>query len=500
MKRIFTYGLMLAAFSFISGCVLISKTPLSEAAAKNDLSTVKDLLAKGANACEQGEYGLTPFMWAFSGENYYGSTTCANETFRILMENAFEKYKKDGQCSLLLWYAAAGGCNDLVNALLKKGYDVNEKYGTLNALGFAAQNGQIDTSKILLNNGADLDSAVYGLKEIASKQLPYLSSPNNRSLYDKANLGADILNRLKPKQVESKTDVASGLTKEYLENMVQTAVEGATKSQKKEPKTKSVPIETDIDKPSFALAERVFGDNDLAVIIGIEGYQSLPKSDYSVDDAKLVKDYLKALGLKERNIELIIDEKATKGSIEKTIEAWLKNKAKSDSRILVYYSGHGSPDPISGEPYLVPFDSDPNYLSITGYSLKRLYGNLEKLPASEVIVLLDACFSGAGGRSVLAKGARSLVRVEKVEINSDKLLVLSSAQGTQISTSSTETGHGIFTYYFLKALRERKKDIAAIYSYLRPLVEDEAKSINIEQTPALSREPTQIKGRFKLMN
>ncbi|MBI3814178.1 MAG: hypothetical protein HY279_06910 [Nitrospinae bacterium] len=40
------------------------------------------------------------------------------------------------------------------------------------------------------------------------------------------------------------------------------------------------------------------GDNDIAVIIGIEGYQGLPKSDYSYDDARLVADYAKALGFK----------------------------------------------------------------------------------------------------------------------------------------------------------------------------------------------------------
>ncbi len=84
-------------------------------------------------------------------------------------------------------------------------------------------------------------------------------------------------------------------------------------------------------------------------IIGIEGYQNLPKSDYSYDDAKLVKEYARALGFKERNIELITDERATKTTLEKTLEVWLKNKAKSDSRVLVYYSGHGAPDPATGE-------------------------------------------------------------------------------------------------------------------------------------------------------
>ena len=73
MKKLSAYILILTVVSFINGCVstIVSKgrTPLSTAAAKGDINTVKDLLAKGANACEKGEYGLTPYMWAFSGES-----------------------------------------------------------------------------------------------------------------------------------------------------------------------------------------------------------------------------------------------------------------------------------------------------------------------------------------------------------------------------------------------------------------------------------------------
>jgi hypothetical protein len=294
-----------------------------------------------------------------------------------------------------------------------------------------------------------------------------------------------------------KTDVAEGLTKEDLTAIVQAAVDGSTKSQKKEAKSKS--IETEIDKPSFATAKRIFGDNDIAVVIGIEGYHDLPKSDYSHDDARLVKDYLKELGFKERNIELITDEKATKSSLEKILEVWLKNKAKPNSKVFVYYSGHGAPDPSTGEAYLVPYDGDPNYLSVTGYPLKRLYNNLGNLKVKEVVVLLDSCFSGAGGRSVLAKGARPLVMMANSAVIPQNMAVLSATQGTQISTSSPEKGHGVFTYYFLKALKDGKKDIAEIYSYIKPLVEDDAKVLNVQQSPSLNPAPEKITGRFNLI-
>jgi len=302
-----------------------------------------------------------------------------------------------------------------------------------------------------------------------------------------------VIGDIKAKMVEERRILEEKRKTEELKAIV-AAIEGA-KTQKE---SKSPSVQSDIDKPTFAIAERIFGDNDLAVIIGIEGYQSLPKSDYSYDDAKLMAEYVKALGFKSRNIELLTDEKATKSSIEKSLEAWLKNKAKADSKVFVYYSGHGAPDPSTGDAYLVPYDGDPNYLNVTGYPLKRLYDNLGKLQVAEVTVVLDSCFSGAGGRSVLAKGARPLVMMTTSSVLPSNIAVLSATQGSQISTSSPEKGHGVFTYYFLKALKDGKKNILEIYSYIKPLVEDEAKQLNVQQSPSISPDVEKVKGRFGL--
>ena len=53
-------------------------------------------------------------------------------------------------------------------------------------------------------------------------------------------------------------------------------------------------------------------------------------------------------------------------------------------------------------------------------------------------------------------------------------------------------------YYFLKALKDGKKTIAEIYDYIKPLVEDEAKQINVQQSPGINPEPEKLKGRFGL--
>ncbi|MGV8059521.1 MAG: S41 family peptidase [Smithellaceae bacterium] len=255
-----------------------------------------------------------------------------------------------------------------------------------------------------------------------------------------------------------------------------------------------------IEKPSFTATERIWTENDLAVIVGVEKYQDLPAAEYSAKDARLVKDYLISLGLKERNVELLLNERATLSSIKKTLESWLPNRAKKNSRVLIYYSGHGAPEASSGDAYLVPYDGDPNYLSDTGYPLKRLYEKMGRLPVKEIIVVLDSCFSGAGGRSVLAKGARPLVMMTEAPIINRNMVVLSAAEGSQISTSSPEKGHGLFTYYFLKALNDGKKNIVDVYEYIKPQVEDDAKALNVRQTPQISPKAEKLYKKFYLRN
>ncbi|MBI5748951.1 MAG: ankyrin repeat domain-containing protein [Nitrospinae bacterium] len=355
--------------------------------------------------------------------------------------------------------------------LIEKGADVNAKdnYGRT-PLYVAAWKGQVNFVTLLLKKGADPGIATNEGKT----PLRIAQDSGNTTI-------AKILSEAEKKFLEGNEGIAAI----YLPNPVakETAI---------------IDIHT---IPDFKAIPR---QNDIAVVIGIENYQSLPKSDYSKSDAGIVKDYLKALGFQERNIEFITDERATKSSIEKTIEAWLPNRVKKDSTVFIYYSGHGAPEPKTGDAYMVPFDGDPNYLEVTGYPLKRLYDKLGKLEAQEVIVLLDSCFSGAGGRSVLAKGARPLVMIVDVSVISSNMAVLSATQGTQISTSSPEKGHGIFTYYFLKALKDGKNTVSEIYEYIKPLVEDEAKQLNVQQSPSINpdvemvRQAHHNKGRFEL--
>ena len=247
------------------------------------------------------------------------------------------------------------------------------------------------------------------------------------------------------------------------------------------PAVAAAPRRSDIDELPAQAAIR---PHAVAVVIGVETYrESLPKADFAAADARLAAEYFKrVLGVSDENLALLVDGRATKSDFEKYFEQWLPNHADKDSEVFVFFSGHGAPDPGKGDAYLVPFDGDPTYIKQTGYSVKRLYALLGKLPAKSVTVALDSCFSGAGGRSVLAKGARPLVTV-RTDAPPARVTVLAAAAGDQISNSYEEQGHGLFTYFLLKGLKE-KGDFKSAYDYLGPEVTRTARrKYNSDQTP-----------------
>ena len=249
----------------------------------------------------------------------------------------------------------------------------------------------------------------------------------------------------------------------------------------------SATIRSDVDK--LPVMQVKLNKNAYAIVIGVENYrQKLPKADYADHDARIMAKYLtKVMGYPEENIVMLINDHAAKSDMEKYFEKWLSNNVEKEGTVFVYYSGHGAPNPNTGDAYLVPYDGDPSFIEQTGYSLKRLYQNLNKLPAKKIIVVLDSCFSGAGGRSVLAKGARPLVmNMDKQVLHSDRIAILSASSGSQISSTHDKEGHGLFTYFFLKGIKNGNSELGTLYNYLKPQVERIArKTYNNEQTPGL---------------
>lgn len=245
----------------------------------------------------------------------------------------------------------------------------------------------------------------------------------------------------------------------------------------------------DVDRPNYKVKEN---RNRFALVMGIENYANIASAEFAERDAESVKSHLRGLGFPQRNIIYLTGQRAVRSSFEKYLETWLPLNLNKESELFVYFSGHGSPDPKSGSAYLLPWDGDPQFLKNTAYPLKRLYAKLNKLPAKKITVVVDACFSGAGGRSVLARGTRPLVTRVNTNIKLGKLTVFSAADANEITGTYDEKGHGLFTYFFLKGLNGAASTQSgaitaeSLHEYLKSKVQDEARRQNRDQTPQLN--------------
>ena len=365
-----------------------------------------------------------------------------------------------------LHWAAYYGSIDIIKLLLEKGADVNAVNGARETpLNSAARGNHADIIKFLISKGANVDSAIAASEALAAQY------PNPQHGYA---ADAKLLAKFAPKQEVGRP--------------------APTVSNSNNESRPAPVIKSDIDDLPAALEKPK--KNSFAVVIGIENYrQKLPKVDFAIHDAQTVAEYLtKVLGYPEENVVTLLNEHATNVDLVKYFEKWLPNNVEPGSTVFVYYSGHGAPNPKTSDAYLVPYDGDPSFIDETGYSLKRMYAALGKLPAKEVIVALDSCFSGAGGRSVLAKGARPLVmNLQNNIVLSKNMTVLSASSGDQTSSTYDEKGHGLFTYFMLKGIKNEdvtrpdgSLKIDDLYSYIKPQVERIArKQYNNEQTPQL---------------
>jgi len=262
--------------------------------------------------------------------------------------------------------------------------------------------------------------------------------------------------------------------------------------------------DVDIDIPA-AMTPR---PDAVGVVIGITEYahQDVPRVDFARRDAHLMRDYLvKAMGFREENIIVAVDQEATKAAFNRIFEGQLQNYIKPGlSDVFVYYSGHGAPNvdnaDLSGpsadgmDAYFVPYDADPNYAAQTGYSLDRFYTQLNGLEARSVTVVVDACFSGGSEAGMLIQQASPIfISVENPAANLKNGVVLTSSSGNQISSWYREKGHGLFTYFFLKGIRgeadgDRDGTVTSeeVFGYIMENVPYLARRLfNREQTPQL---------------
>jgi len=206
-----------------------------------------------------------------------------------------------------------------------------------------------------------------------------------------------------------------------------------------------------------------FSENSdsIAVIIGNKEYRRTSTVDFAHNDAEAIKAYLTgALGFLEQNVFLVKD--ATLGELTQLFgsesnptgsQLW-RSAVAGRSNVFVYYSGHGVPDLATRQPFLLPHDGNPNVVE-SGYALQTLYRNLELVrqkigPQRQLLVMIDACFTGETGRkgeSLLAVSAPGFIPA-KPRVD-DGIIKLVATSGVTPANWDAGQKLGLFTSRFL---------------------------------------------------
>ena len=196
-----------------------------------------------------------------------------------------------------------------------------------------------------------------------------------------------------------------------------------------------------------------------ALIIANENYMEVANVPNALNDGQIFKEYCqKTLGIPESNIRYIPD--ATLNRMKRQL-SWITQVMeayKGDANIIFYYAGHGIPDESNQSSYLLPVDGYGSDVT-TGYSLDEIYKMLGEKKAKSVVVLLDACFSGANRDGAMLASARGVAIKSKQGAPHGKMVILSAAQGDETAYPYKEKNHGMFTYYLLKKLKDTKGDV-----------------------------------------
>ena len=231
-------------------------------------------------------------------------------------------------------------------------------------------------------------------------------------------------------------------------------------------------------------------DNSYAVCIGINGYKYWSKLNCAVNDAEEVKKLLLESGFNE--VKLLKDTEATKKGINDAL-SWLGKVAKKNDRVVIYFSGHGDTQKGSrGKQlgYIIPVNcpEKENYL-VNAISMSTLHEVAQHIHAKHILYVMDSCYSGI---ALLAKGTD---RGEFIAAMTEDPVIYMITAGKADEKAFEVSGHGVFTYYFLRGLKGEadtdKNEVITgteIGAYTQKWVlQASTKNLNKQQTPHFGR-------------
>jgi len=188
-------------------------------------------------------------------------------------------------------------------------------------------------------------------------------------------------------------------------------------------------------------------------VVGINKYKNPALNlNYAVHDARAIASFFRGRGglFKNVNVIEIYDEEATKANILTK----LKDLEMSNPQdvVVIYLAGHG--ENVSDIWYFIPheltYPEREEYVRSQGISSADLAAALKKIRAQKILLLVDACKSGAV--LVAFRGFEDRKALSQLSRSTGTHVVAASTKD-QFAAEVKELGHGVFTYTLLEGLK-----------------------------------------------
>lgn len=233
-----------------------------------------------------------------------------------------------------------------------------------------------------------------------------------------------------------------------------------------------------------ALASKPVFAKRLALAIGNDNYQVVPKLNKAGNDADAMGEEFRKAGF-----EVDVKKNVNYKNMVRTIDSFLGKVSKGDE-VIIFYAGHGVQ--LKTGPYLLPIDIEAeNEAEIEkfAYAVYELTEKINEKKAAFALMILDACRDNPFGPRTRAIGAtRGLNAVEPAK---GQMVVYSASRGQQALDSLNEKDrnpNGVFTREFISKMQQPGVRVDELVRQVQDSVETMASKVGHEQRPALYNE------------
>jgi uncharacterized caspase-like protein len=191
-----------------------------------------------------------------------------------------------------------------------------------------------------------------------------------------------------------------------------------------------------------------------ALVVGVEEYQDkiIPNVEFAGKDAYELSSSLVPLGYPIDHQFVMVNDKATKATIESKVRR-LARRVEEDDNLILFYAGHGFA--AQGHNYITCYDTQHDDLTNTSISLQLIFDKLLGSKCKHIVIFLDSCHSGMPindkMRDILTD--MSVQDLREFFGKSEYCVGFASCRDDEISYSSIALKHGIWTYHLIEALK-----------------------------------------------